>query len=180
MDVQAERGNDFLYELYRQVDDQETPQVSMHSVGASIGLDKTEAIALAEELMINDLVELKTLAGEIGITPAGLAILQEHGLIAEGKAKSYKLSGEPVLTDDDQKVIREVLSIIQLALAHGASEYEQLEEAVIDIKTIEVQLLSPQPKTAIVVAVLSSLKKSFQKANREKIFAEFDSVFEGL
>ncbi len=180
MDEHTERVNNFLYELYRQVESQEMSQVSMHSVGANIGMDKAEATALAEELMINELVELKTLAGEIGITPAGFEVLQEHGLVVEKSVKNYKLSGEPVLTDGDQKVVLDILSMVQLALAHGTSEYEQLEEAVIDIKTVEVQLLSPQPKTAIVLAVFSSLKKSFEKANQEKIFNAFNTIFEGL
>lgn len=180
MDAQAERVNNFLYELYRQVDDQETSQVSMLSVGANIGMDKTEATALAEELMINDLVELKTLAGEIGITTTGLEVLQKNGLIAERTGKTYALSGESVLTDNDQKVIHEIISKVQLELAHGTSKYEQIEEAVIDMKTLEVQLLSPLPKAAIALAVLSSLKNSFQKANREEVFSEFSSVFKGL
>jgi hypothetical protein len=180
MDAQSERVNTFLYELYRQVDNEEIPQVSMHSVGANLGLDKAEATALAEELMINDLVELKTLAGEITITPAGLEVLQEHGLVAEKTTKSCKLSGEVILTDGDQKIIQEFLTVVRLALAHGTPEYKQLEEAVIDIKTLEVQLLSPQPKTAIALAVFSSLKKSFQKNNHEHILAEFDTLFEGL
>lgn len=180
MDVQTERVSDFLYELYRQVNGQEKPQVSMHIVGANIGLEKDAATALAEELMISDLVELKTLAGEIGITAAGLDVLQEKGMINGGAGKSYALSGEPVLTDGDQKVIHEILAAVKLALARDASEYEQMEEAVIDIKTLELQLLSPSPKAAIALAVLSSLKKSFQKTHREEVFSEFASVFNGM
>ena len=177
MDAQTERASEFLYELFRQVEGQENPQVSMHIVGANIGMEKDAATALAEELMISDLVELKTLAGEIGITAAGLEVLQEHGMIAGGAGKSYALSGEPVLTDGDQKVIHEILAAVKLGLTRDASEYEQIEEAVMDIKTMEVQLLSPNPKAAIVLAVLSSLKRSFQKTHREEIFSEFSSVF---
>jgi hypothetical protein len=180
MDAHAERINTFLYELYRQVDNQDIPQVSMHSVGASLGLDKTEASALAEELMIDDLVELKTLAGEIGITPAGLEVLQKNGFIAKEASQSRKLSGEPVLTDEDQQIIHEILLAARMALTNGTSEYKQLEEAIIDIKTMEVQLLSPQPKTAVALAILFSLNQSFKKANQATVFSKFASIFEGL
>jgi hypothetical protein len=179
MDADAERVRSFLYELYMQANDQSLEQVSMHSVGAKLGMDKTEATALAEELMISDLAELKTLAGEITITSAGLELLQEHGLVAGKTTPSCRLSGESVLTDGDLKIIQEILSVVKRAVAHDTSEYTQLEEVVIDVKTLEIQLLSPQPKTAIALAVLSSLQKSFQKQNREHIFAEFNTVFEG-
>ena len=180
MDVQAERVTDFLYELYKQANDHEFSHVSMHSVGANIGMDKTDATALAEELMINELVELKTLAGEIGITSAGLEFLQMNNMIADENATSYELSGEPVLTDGDQKIIHEILSALKLELVKGTSKYEHLEEAVVDIKTLEVQLLSPYPKTAIALAILCSLKQSFQKNNLEEFFSSFTKVFRDL
>lgn len=180
MDADAEKEKSFLYELYMQINDQKLEQVSMHSVGDNLGMDKAEATALAEELMISDLAELKTLAGEITITSAGLELLQEHGLVAGKTTQSCRLSGGAVLTDGDLKIIQEILSVVKRSVAHDTSEYSQLEELVVDVKTLETQLLSPQPKTAIALAVLSSLKKSFQKQNREQIFAEFSTVFEGV
>jgi aspartate racemase len=47
----------------------------MYEVGRSLGLGKVEAGALAEELMVAGLVELKTLAGAITITADGLRYL---------------------------------------------------------------------------------------------------------
>ena len=180
MDEKTGKVNDFLHELFQQVGSKEIPQISMYDVGANIGLDKDKAAALAEELMIDDLVELKTLAGEIGITEAGLELLQRNGLIAGRVTTSHTLSGEVVLTEGDRQVIEEILAAIRQALTQNSTDYEVIEEAIIDMKTIEVQLLSPQPKTAVVLAVFSSLKNLLRRINGEEIITEFDAVFARL
>lgn len=177
MDADKDSITTFLLELYRQTEGDPEKQASMQSVGEAVGHDKTEATALAEELMINELVELKTLAGGIGITEAGLAVLAENGMISGKTEKTLSLSGEKVLTGEDRAVLDELLAELRKAVAAGSSDYADLEEAVMDIKTLEVQLLSPRPKAAVAIGVMDSLGIFLKKISREDILSRFAGVF---
>lgn len=177
MDAQAEHINDFLYELHRQTDGNIENQASMHEVGANIGLEKTAAAALAEELILNDLVELKTLAGEIGITPAGLDLLAQSGRIQQTHGQVQRLSGEEVLTNEDREIIHNIIGEVQKAIATSNLDYPRLEEMVVDLKTLEVQLLSMRPKTTIVRAILASLGISLETLHQSEILAKYGDIF---
>lgn len=177
MDAQAEQINDFLHELYRETDGDVENQASMHEVGAHIGLEKTAAAALAEELMVNELVELKTLAGEIGITQAGLELLAQSGRIQQSQGQVQRLSGEEVMTDEDRAIIHDIVGDIQQAVAATQLDYPRLEEMIVDLKTIEVQLLSARPKTTIVRAVLQSLSSSLERIHQSEILAKYGDIF---
>ncbi|MDJ0623939.1 MAG: hypothetical protein QNJ17_13300 [Desulfocapsaceae bacterium] len=179
MDARAEHINDFLYELHRQTDGNIENQASMHEVGEHIGLAKTAAAALAEELMLNDLVELKTLAGEIGITQAGLDMLAQSGRIQQTLGQVQRLSGEEVLTDDDRSILHSLVGDIQKVIATSELEYPRLEEMIVDLKTMEVQLLSKRPKTTIVQAILESLSVSLKTLHRSEILVKYGNIFKG-
>ena len=177
MDARAEHINDFLHELYRQTAGEIENQASMHEVGALIGLEKTAAAALAEELMVNDLVELKTLAGEIGITQAGLDLLAQSGRIQQSQGQVQRLSGEEVPTDEDRTIIQNIVVDIQQVVATSKLDYPRLEEMIVDLKTIEVQLLSVRPKTTIIRAVLNSLASSLETMHQSEVLAKYGDIF---
>lgn len=177
MDAQVEHVHDFLHELFRQTAGDPEKQASMQEVGARIGLEKTVAAALAEELMLNELVELKTLAGEIGITQAGVDMLAQSGRIQQTQGQVKRLSGEEVLTTEDITIIHEIALDIQKAIATANLEYPILEEMVIDLKTMEVQLLSARPKATIIRAILGSLSLSLQAIHQSEILAKYETVF---
>lgn len=137
-------------------------QVSMHEVGAAMGLTKIEAGALAEELMVAGLVELRTLAGGISITREGLETLGISPPAAPPSVNSGRqFSKGPNASTADCELLNNLLSTIRASLSGIKTEYRQLEEIIIDIKTIEVQLLSPSPKIAVFREVLRSLHASF-------------------
>jgi hypothetical protein len=176
MNENERRSADFLLELYRRTEGLVERQVSMHDVGAAIGLEKSEAGALAEELIMEELVELKTLAGGIGITTAGIDLLQKNGKVDAPVSNSSKLSGKPILTDDDRVVLTEIIREIQTELPLRKADYRSLEEIIIDIKTIEVQLLSTRPKAAIILAVLGSLQKAMQNLGLDATAAKLKQL----
>jgi uncharacterized protein (DUF2267 family) len=64
-------------------------------------------------------------------------------------------------------------------LAKTPTTYERLEEMVIDIKTIEVQLLSTRPKTAILRAVLGSLKEALHAAGASALADDLKEMIGG-
>lgn len=163
-EVVAQRLN-FLLELFTQTDSDMEKQVSMHDVGAALGLEKDESTSLAEELIIDEMVELKTLAGGVSITPKGIDALAQEGYAAAHKTGSnYNLSGQPILTEEDKSAIHEVLQDVKTSVS---GDYQLLEELIIDIKTIEVQLLSPKAKSSIIKEILKSLQTQLKVLKQE-------------
>ncbi len=157
MDMDTPEVKAYLYELNTMTQSDPDVQVSMHDVGAALGFDKDSAGQLAEILFMGGYAELKTLAGGIGITPMGMETL---GLKAKLPHGSLTLGTDPVLAGPGREVVETILAEIKTHLASGQGSYDGLEEVVLDIKTIEVQMLSPRPKTSVVREVLRSIHMS--------------------
>jgi len=158
----------YLGELYRLSGGDTEFQVSMYDVGAAIGLDKAQAGSLAEELMVQGQAELRTLAGGISITPDGLAILGFSAAPApQSSDNSLNLSKGPVASESDRETIQSVLEKIKPEISGQQLDYAVLEEIVMDLKTIEVQMLSPNPKIAILKPILHSLQDTLETGKVE-------------
>jgi hypothetical protein len=130
-------------------------QVSMYDVGESLGLDRDTASQVCQELIAFGLVEIRTLSGGVGLTATGVAA----GGVASGigATDGPKLKAGPLLDDEDRQAVTAVLDRLKHAAGQWQLDYDQMTALVIDIKTIETQLLAPQPKTAIIKAVCESL-----------------------
>lgn len=180
MNISNPEARDYLVELYNQTQGNEEKQVSMHEVGLALGMDKSQAGALGEELIVEGLADLRTLAGGINITSQGLEILQKAGYISVAvSAKGrFQLSGGPLLNEEDRHAIEQLLDKIKHAVSQNSGDYSDMEEIVIDIKTLDVHLLSPKPKTAIVCEILSSLNGSLKVLGLTEIAETFSGVLE--
>ncbi len=177
MSLDEETAGAFLYELYQQTEGDLEGQLSMHTVGEALGLDKDAAGALAQDLMMAELVELRTLAGGISLTEKGLAALRDKGMVAAGgPGEVEKLSGEEVLNEYDRGILDMVIAEIRTTVAEVEMGFEDLEAMVIDIKTIEVQLLSKAAKVAVIAAVLRSLQSSFSRLRQEKLAQKIENL----
>ncbi len=152
----------YLQELYNTTQGDPEVTVSMHDIGLAIGIEKSEAGRIAEELMVTGYIELKTLAGGIGITNEGLISLGITPQPGENET-ALQLSSGADITSEDRQVIDTILSNIKNAIAAQNHEYQTTEQAVLDIKVIELHLLSPSPKTAVILALFRSLAQSFDK-----------------
>ena len=163
MSTPSQEEQQFLLELHSMTKGGTEAQVSMYEVGESLGLDKGTASALSQDLIIEELVELKTLSGGIGITPKGLDLLRREGLVAGGVTEMVQLGKGPVLDDQDRKHLDELLAEIKTTVFTAKPAYTQVEELVIDLKTLDTQLLSSCPKTKIVLAILESMRNALEK-----------------
>jgi len=152
----------FLEELYRQAKGDMQTQVSMYDVGAAMGLVKAEAGSLAEGLMVEGLIELRTLSGGISITGEGLASLGISAPATPSKNDDQRFSDGPLLNAADREILQRLMNVMKTGVSELRGEYSQLEEIVIDLKTIEIQLLSPAPKLVVIRELLRSLHHSFQ------------------
>ena len=160
MDLDNPEAKAYLFELYTQTKGDTNARVSMYDVGAVLGLEKTDAGAMAQDLIIQGYAELKTLSGGIGITLQGLELLQIE-IVPESNLETLSLGTGPVLDGQGKKTVEKIIQDIKDSLIQTKQTYAQKEELVIDIKTIEVQMLSPSPKTKIIREVLRSLHNNF-------------------
>jgi hypothetical protein len=165
----------FLSELIRCTQGDLQAKISMYEVGAALGLGKTDAGKLAEEVIAEGWAEIKTLSGDIGLTPDGIAA---SGANAAGSEAPLGLSmgNGPVVQNDGLPAVEQILEQIQERLNGLSIPYDTLEEMVMDLKTARVQLLSPKPKTAIIKEVLRSLGDAMQNAGADDTAAQIQAM----
>ena len=169
MDIAELNIKAYLEELHRQTGGNTEVQVSMHDLGATIGLDKAEAGSLAEQLIVQGQAELRTLAGGISITPEGLAVLGISAPSPTSGESNLHLGVGPVADENDRRMVHLLTQEIKEEISGLGLDYDLLEEIVLDLKTIEVHLLSTRPKIAVLREIFRSLQETFETANIEKI-----------
>jgi len=165
----------FLNQLYTMSQGDPGSQVSMYDIGAALGLEKSEAGTLAESLFIQDLAELKTLSGGITITESGLKALG-RSLPGVSKEQALTLGRDPVLAPETIKMVTGLLAEIKAVLEMETNVYAWVEEVVMDIKTMEVQLLSPKPKTGIVREIFTSLHRNLKQTGAGDLNQKLSAV----
>ncbi len=178
MNINTPETQEYLMELYNQTQGDQEKQVSMADIGSALGMDKPQAGLIGEWLIVEGMVELRTLAGGVSITAQGVEVLQEAGLIRVSAKVSHRLSRAPVLDEKDCQVVGQILADLKRAFGSLSASYQDLEEIVIDMKTIEIQLLSPKPKATIVRAVLESLHASVKRLELNEVEGILSGVLE--
>lgn len=175
MEIDSPESNAFLFELYTQTRGDVDAQTSMTDVGNALGLDKAAAGALAEALFIQEFAELKTLSGGIGITRKGLDLLQVK-LPPKAGAPFDGLGTGPVLESQGQASVERIVHEIKTGLYQASPAYEQVEEMMMDIKTIETQMLSPRPKVGIIREGLQSLNGCIKKTGPKALTRQLENL----
>ena len=153
----------FLLALYESTGGDPSAQVSMYDVGAGIGLENEEAGRMAEELMGFGLVEVRTLSGGIGISGEGIETVQRlGGAPGADDAGGYCLGTEPVIPEAGIQEVELLTVRLKTCSGNLGLEFEPLSELVADLRTIDAQLASTRPKTAIVRECFRSIAEVLQ------------------
>lgn len=178
METLSSEDRTFLSQLNTMTGGDPEAQADMHEVGAALGLDRAASGSMAETLFMGGYAELKTLSGGIGITAMGLSELGlapagPGGQAPETLGKDLVL-GETALTSVDR-----MLTDLKAAIASAKTDYETLDEAMVDIKTIEVQLLSPRPKTAVIREVFRSLSGNLEGQKFSDLRSRLEQLVRG-
>jgi hypothetical protein len=173
MDVNAPAAERYLFELWQRSQGDAQTQVSMFETGAAIGLEKDAARRLAEDLIAEGLVEIKTLSGGIAITEQGIAAI---GAASGNPSADLSLGRGPILEDKGRQALEQILTAVKNHIASAPRPYASLEELLIDIKTIEVQLLSPRPKTEVIRSVLCALRDGLQSCGAAELAGQLDRL----
>jgi hypothetical protein len=160
----TEKERAFLLQLYRATEGDLGRQVSMHDIGSELGFDKSEASRLTEALIGWQMVEIRTLSGGIGITAEGIEEIKSHGLADTQEAATVRLGENPLLDSKALPAVEQLVDELKEQAGRIGLGFAALTELMADLKTIESQLESSRPKTAIVRECFRSLLKVLEAA----------------
>jgi hypothetical protein len=174
-----EKSWSFLTELYERTKAEPSVQVSMYDIGTALGFDRDDAKRVAEELIGWELVEIRTLSGGIGISENGIAEIQRVvGGPTASQDPEFKLGDAQIIDEDARQGVEQItLDLKKLASSLGL-EFENLAEFVADLKTIDAQLDSSRPKTAILRECFRSIKDVAERAGANDSVAQIKALIE--
>ena len=166
----SKKERNFLIKLYELTQEDSSSQVSMYDLGEAIGLERDDALKTAEVLFGFGLAEIKTLAGGIGITQAGMSeVIKNDADNGIAGAAGFRLGDVPLIDEAGQKSVEQVISDIKAKTGSLGLDYDTLEELLADLKTIDAQLTSSRPKTKIIRECFQSIIVVLQKADANEL-----------
>ena len=163
-----ETGQQFLIQLFEQTGGDLSAQVSMYDVGEGLGMDRDASSRVAETLIGLQLVEIRTLSGGIGISSDGATEIQHlmGGAAPAGDAPG-KLADQPVMDALSCQGVEQVAGQLKTQAGNLGLDFDGLSELMADLKTIDAQLGSSKPKTAIIRECLRSIKETLEGAGND-------------
>ena len=166
-----ESGQQYLLQLFEQTNGDTGAQVSMYDVGEVLGLDHDTSGRVAETLIGLQLVEIRTLSGGIGISAEGAAEVKNlmGGAVLTGEI-SGQLSDQPIMDAQSCQAVQRTADALKAQTGNLGLDFDGLSELMADLKTIDAQLGSSQPKTAILRECLRSIKEVLEaQTDRESL-----------
>ena len=154
----SEDSKRLLTELFTRTGGDNTVTDSMYDVGEAAGLGRERSATAAEELIGWELVEVRTLSGGIAIAENGIS--EANRIIGGGKSAesgAFRLGDDPVLDDGGKAAVDRIVSRLKVEAESFGLGFDRLAEMIADLKTIDAQLTSPRPKTAVVKESFRSL-----------------------
>ena len=143
----SETGQQFIIQLFEQTHGDQSAQASMYDIGSLLGLERDAASRVAEELIGLQLAEIRTLSGGIGISSAGSELVQE------------------IIGPQVEQIVTEIKN----QTGTLGLEFDSLTELMADLKSIDSQLGSSRPKTAIVRECLYSISGVLKRTANNRL-----------
>jgi hypothetical protein len=168
-DDMDEKCREFLIKLLDRSQGDTQAQISMYDIGTVMNLDKNDAKRVAEALIGRGMVEIKTLSGGIGITEAGIeAARTQMGDQVSLDESIPVLSDDPVLEEKTQEVVEKIVTGLKSQVGNMGLAFDSIAELIADLKTIEIQLTSSRPKTAIIRECFLSIRAVLENTEAEE------------
>lgn len=124
---------------------------------------------VAQDLIGSELIEIRTLGGGISISEEGLAQIRD--LIAEKEPADSlpaSLPDDAVLNAAASRSIEEVSNLLKAQVGQLGLDYDGLTELTADLKSMDAQLASSRPKTAVVRECLRSIRDNLQRVGENQ------------
>lgn len=176
LDDTARRFVETLYDLTR---GDTAAQVSMYDIGSGMGLDREASSAVAQELMGKGLIEIRTLSGGIGISQDGASLFVTETDPDPSAQGRLTLGDDPILDLRGAEAVERLLSEVKYAIGKLGIPFDQLTDLMADIRTVEAQLTSSQPKTGVIKECLSTLREIEKPALQGDLKASIDALIDG-
>ena len=165
-----ETGQQFLIQLFEQTGGDSSAQVSMYDIGEGLGLDRDTSSRVTETLIGLQLVEIRTLSGGIGISTEGAdEVSRLTGGVPPAGSSPGKLTDEPVMDPISCRGVEQAAGELKSQAGNLGLDFDGLSELMADLKTIDAQLGSSRPKTAIIRECLRSLKEALEGSVENEI-----------
>ncbi|MGD8292293.1 MAG: hypothetical protein PVF37_11350 [Desulfobacterales bacterium] len=160
-----EAGQQFLIQLYEQTQGDPTAQVSMYDIGDQLGLERDATSSLAQNLIGCMLVEIKSLSGGIGISADGSQMARKLTEPASDAGDEFAvLDDSPLIDPTGRQAVEKMVSELKNQAGSLGQDFDTLTELMADLKTIDAQMDSSRPKTAIIrecfLSILSVIKNA--------------------
>ncbi len=165
----------FLLELFEQTKGSSAAQVSMYTIGAALNIDKNASKRSAETLMSWDLIEIRTLSGGIGITAEGAEEARKLGAGSDS-AGGITLGNAPIADEALKAGIEQIVTLLKHQTGNLGLNFDALSELTADIRTIDAQLTSPKPKTAILRESFRSVKSILEKSGAKESLGQVKTL----
>jgi hypothetical protein len=168
-----ENGQQFLTQLFEQTSGDPSAQVSMYDIGEGLGMDRDTCSRVAETLMGLQLVEIRTLSGGIGISTDGASEVKRlMGSAVLTGDSACKLCDQPVMDPNSCQGVEQVAAELKGQAGNLGLDFDGLSELLADLKTIDAQLGSSRPKTAIIRECLGSIKETLVGSAESEIIVK--------
>jgi hypothetical protein len=155
----------FFRSLYIKTGGDTKKQISMHEIGNEAGLDKSASKSIAEALMSLGLIDIRTLSGGIGLTAEGILEAQSWFADITGISPAgITLGNHPVVGEKNGAVITDILTGLKPRIGKLGMAFDDLTELLADIQSLEAQMRSSRPKTAIVRECFRSMMPTLTHA----------------
>ncbi|MFP4350812.1 MAG: hypothetical protein ACLFQY_21185 [Desulfococcaceae bacterium] len=150
----------FLMELFQKIKGMTAGSTSMYEIGSGLGLEKEEARQIAENLMSEGLIEIRTLSGGIAITDDGIEAAKSLGA-GEGDEADAKarLTDAPILDGPGREAVEALSAFLKVHAGELELAFDPLAEFIADLRTVDAQLASPRPKTAVIRCCFESVRE---------------------
>jgi hypothetical protein len=166
-----------MIQLFKQTRGDQSAQISMYDIGSLLGLERVAASRIAEELICLQLAEIKTLSGGIGISSAGSEVVQRIiGPQVSDTGGAIRLADERQLNPDGRQAVEQILTEIKNQTGALGLDFDALTELMADLKSIDAQLGSSRPKTAIVRECLHSISEVLKSTPNNGLHSKVESL----
>lgn len=149
-------NHQFLEALYAQTGNDTDLHVSMYDIGTVIGLDRQQSSTVAEDLMAEGILEIRTLSGGVALSEDGQALFSTEADDA-GASDADRLGQGSPMDEHQRGLVEQLLTSLKAEVGAQSFTYEALAEMMADVRTIEAQLTSPRAKTVVVRTCLEGL-----------------------
>jgi hypothetical protein len=166
----------FFRSLYTKTGGNTQKQISMHEIGNEAGMDKSASKTVAEELMSLGLIDIRTLSGGIGLTEEG--VLEARSWFAEipgSSTSGVTLGNQPIVDENVSAAITNILTLLTPRIGKLGLAFDDLTELIADIHSLEAQMRSSRPKTAIVRECFRSILPALTRGSETEILPRIKS-----